>query len=199
MREEENMGVEDRAGPPEGPVSAFVQIAELLPHGVILCDLRGRVLFANRIAEAVLAQGDALLLDRSGELRGRVPAETAVLRHAFAEGGAVRASRAGGETLPLLVCPLPPTGAVVFIGDHEASLNNARQSIARWYGLTPSEAKLAAALAEGESLEEAAELMGITRNTARTHLKRIFAKTGTNRQGALVRLLLTGPATLRSR
>ena len=192
------MGVGDGTQAPIRRVSAFVQIAELLPHGLILCDRAGKVVFANRIAAAVLACGDGLLLDRTGEIRGRVPAETALLRHALAHGGAVRASRESGETLPLLVCPLPPEGAVIFVGDRDSSMTGAREAIGRWYDLTPAEARLAAALAEGESLEEAAELLGITRNTARTHLKRIFAKTGTNRQGALVRLLLTGPATLRS-
>lgn len=191
------MGVEEGPRAPVGRVSAWLQIADLLPHGVILCDRHGKVVFANRVAAVVLTQADALLIDRGGEIRGRVPAETALLRQALADGGAVRASRESGEALPLLVCPLPPEGAVIFIGDRQSAMS--QEPIARWYELTPAEARVAAALAEGESLEDAAELLGITRNTARTHLKRIFAKTGTNRQGALVRLLLTGPATLRSK
>jgi hypothetical protein len=42
-------------------------------------------------------------------------------------------------------------------------------------------------------MEEAAGLLGITLSTARGVLKTIFAKTGTNRQASLVRLLLSGP------
>ena len=40
--------------------------------------------------------------------------------------------------------------------------------------------------------------MGISRETARTHLKHIFAKTGTQRQAELVGLVLGGPAPMRS-
>jgi len=45
-------------------------------------------------------------------------------------------------------------------------------------------------------VEELAEELGITPLTARTHLKRVFAKTGTTRQADLVSLLLSGPALL---
>ncbi|MGB3538531.1 MAG: hypothetical protein WBA42_10255 [Mesorhizobium sp.] len=57
------------------------------------------------------------------------------------------------------------------------------------YGLTPSEAKLAAILAGGGALAEAAETLSITGGTARQRLKSIFTKTDTHRQGELVALL----------
>jgi len=38
----------------------------------------------------------------------------------------------------------------------------------------------------------------VSLNTTRTHLKRIFMKTGARTQSDLVRLLLSGPAQLRS-
>ena len=52
---------------------------------------------------------------------------------------------------------------------------------------------VATALTEGRSLEEIANERGVTMATARTHLKRIFAKTTTKRQGELVAMLLRGP------
>jgi DNA-binding CsgD family transcriptional regulator len=52
-------------------------------------------------------------------------------------------------------------------------------------------------LAEGKSFAEACVEMAITDNTGRTHLKRIFSKTDTNRQSALVKLILNGPANIR--
>ena len=183
-------------------ISTLTMIAEMLPLGVILTDLRGRIVFANQHANAVLARRDGLSVGHGGELRAGVPAETSTLRRllvaADAESdGAIRISRSSCAPLPLLVCPLADGHAAIFLGDHDFPLQMAQEAIRRWYGLTCTEARLAAALAEGSSLEEAADAMGIKPNTARTHLKRIFAKTGTNRQGALVRLLLTGPAVLR--
>ncbi|MFT3977068.1 MAG: hypothetical protein QM688_08160 [Sphingomonas bacterium] len=64
------------------------------------------------------------------------------------------------------------------------------------HGLTRSEARLAAALAGGESIAEAAARIGLTIETARNYSKRIYAKTGARGQGDLIRLLLGGAAAL---
>ena len=58
------------------------------------------------------------------------------------------------------------------------------------FDLTPTEARLTRHLVEGRTPAEAAALLGITDATARTHLRRVFAKTGVRRQAGLVRLLL---------
>lgn len=55
--------------------------------------------------------------------------------------------------------------------------------------LTPAEARLAAALAAGKTLKQAAMDMNIAFGSARTYLARIFGKTGTNQQSQLVALL----------
>ena len=64
------------------------------------------------------------------------------------------------------------------------------------YGLTPAEGELAQLLAQGRSLEEAAQIRGVTLNTARSQLKQVFAKTDTNRQGQLLQLVLSGVASI---
>nr|MDT0253635.1 LuxR C-terminal-related transcriptional regulator [Endozoicomonas sp.] len=51
-------------------------------------------------------------------------------------------------------------------------------------------------LANGLTLDETAEELGISRNTARAHLRSIFSKTGVTRQTMLVRLILKSVATL---
>ncbi|MDH6268488.1 DNA-binding CsgD family transcriptional regulator [Rhizobium sp. SG_E_25_P2] len=58
------------------------------------------------------------------------------------------------------------------------------------FDLTPAEGKAARELARGKSLEEIATLHNVTVETVRTHVKSIFAKTGSNRQPELVALLL---------
>ena len=64
------------------------------------------------------------------------------------------------------------------------------------HGLTRSEARLAATLADGASITEAAAALGLTIETARNYSKRLYAKTGTRGQADLVRRLLTGAAAL---
>jgi DNA-binding CsgD family transcriptional regulator len=62
--------------------------------------------------------------------------------------------------------------------------------LAKTFRLTPSEAKLACVIARGASPGIAARELQISRETARNHLKSVFAKTNTHRQSELVALLL---------
>ncbi|MCC2980773.1 helix-turn-helix transcriptional regulator [Sphingomonas sp. IC4-52] len=68
--------------------------------------------------------------------------------------------------------------------------------LATLFGLPPSEAKLAAAIAGGASLSEAADQLGLTIETARNYSKRLFAKTRTRGQLDLVRLIGSSVARL---
>lgn len=61
---------------------------------------------------------------------------------------------------------------------------------------SPAEARLAQAVAAGESLETYSEMQGVALSTARWTMKQVLAKTGSGRQADLVRLLLTGPAAV---
>jgi DNA-binding CsgD family transcriptional regulator len=57
------------------------------------------------------------------------------------------------------------------------------------FDLSPSEARLALALASGSTLKEAATEGGIQLSTARSYLEVVFRKTGTHQQSQLVALL----------
>ena len=85
----------------------------------------------------------------------------------------------------------------MFVTDPEAPGDISEERLRRLYGLSQGEARVAAALARGHSLEEAARTLRLSINNARAHLKRVFAKTRVSRQAELVRLLLLGPAQLR--
>ena len=63
------------------------------------------------------------------------------------------------------------------------------EAFARLYGLTGGELRVLLALAQGLGGMEAADMLGISEPTVRTHLQRIFSKTGTSRQADLLRLL----------
>jgi len=62
------------------------------------------------------------------------------------------------------------------------------------YSLTPSEARFVAKLVEYPELNVVAAALNISLSTAKTHLKRIYRKTDTNRQSVLVHKIVTGPA-----
>lgn len=64
------------------------------------------------------------------------------------------------------------------------------------YNLTPAEARVAAKLIEYPELKNAADALNISISTARTHLKKIFRKTNTNKQTILVHKIVTGPVGL---
>ena len=63
------------------------------------------------------------------------------------------------------------------------------QAFAELYGLTTSELRVLLAMAPGLGVKEAAKMLGIGENTAKTHLQHIHSKTGTSKQTELVRLL----------
>jgi len=63
------------------------------------------------------------------------------------------------------------------------------QEIRNLFRLTGREAQIAALLLEGFDLKEIAERLNLRIGTARNHLKKVFEKSGTRRQGELVALL----------
>ena len=79
--------------------------------------------------------------------------------------------------------------AVVFISDPEKKPTFRSEILREFYRFTQAETRLAALLADGHSLNEAAELHSVTQETVRSQLKAIFQKTGTKRQAELVRML----------
>jgi DNA-binding CsgD family transcriptional regulator len=78
---------------------------------------------------------------------------------------------------------------IVLVTDPEHSPFPKQSLLQVALGLSNSEARIAAALINGASLVQAADRVGVSHETARSHLKSIFAKTNTNRQGELVVLL----------
>ena len=57
------------------------------------------------------------------------------------------------------------------------------------YGLTLAEARVALCAASGATIPETAHRLNVSPNTIKTHLRKVFAKTDTNRQTELARLM----------
>jgi DNA-binding CsgD family transcriptional regulator len=90
--------------------------------------------------------------------------------------------------------------AVIFVQDPATAPALANAAFARLYGLTDGELRLLNGLMPGLSLAEAARPLGISEATAKTHLRRIFAKTRTSKQAELLYLLMTStPPTIAAR
>ena len=95
----------------------------------------------------------------------------------------------GGRVRPASRSPFLGARAILVLKDLETDAAFNQDLIAKVFELTPAQARLAIRLAGGSSVEEAALESGVALETARSHLKAIFNKTETHRQGELVALL----------
>jgi DNA-binding CsgD family transcriptional regulator len=78
---------------------------------------------------------------------------------------------------------------ILLLTDLTAPLRPEATQLCAAFGLTVAEAKLAAKLASGVGIDGAAAALGVSRETARTQLKAVFAKTNTRRQAELAALV----------
>ena len=190
-----------------------------LPQGALVINELGYPIFMNESAQQMLARQDGFALDRQGKLQVTNRAAAVELQqmiHSASQrfdalkqdcGGVMQIERPSGlRAYSLMIAPLnlelsqlnyQQAAAMIFITDPEAQSAAPAEVLQNLYGLTPAEAKLAALLAQGKSLTEAATELHVTQNTARTHLKHVFQKTGVNRQSELVKLILNSPVVLK--
>lgn len=186
-------------------LSAVARSFDQIGKAVVAVDHAGRVIHANAEAQRLLgpatpmAGGRLILRDRHAAAEfEKVLARLRALR----EGRTLRAppivARRENAT-PLVIRTLPVDGAartpfmaaraLLLLNEISRPKKGEWQMFGRAFALTPAEARLAALLATGCSLEDAGDALGITRETARSRIKAIFQKTDTNRQGQLVALL----------
>jgi DNA-binding CsgD family transcriptional regulator len=184
---------------------------------MLLVDACARVIFANRAAEGILRAGSGLFLGRDG-LRAEASGETRLLRRIIADcaepraelggaGGRLRLSRKDRAPLTVLVIPhhariawidVARPRAILFITDPEEVALVRRENLRQDFGLTPAEAGFTREVLKADGLQAAADRLGISLTTARTHLAHVFDKTGTRRQAELVRLILQSQPTIRA-
>jgi len=191
---------------------ALAEAIDRLPTGLLLLDARRQVVIENLAAERIVGLEDGLHVDRHGP-GAEDSRENALLQSIvadamdaksgrdFAHTGFVSISRPSGRRpFAVMVTPLlsEPAATLVseavvaiFITDPEA-FSPSPEALEDLFSLTHSEAELVRLLSTGMSLDEAASARGVSMNTARSHLKHVFAKTGTSRQGELLRLVITG-------
>jgi DNA-binding CsgD family transcriptional regulator len=206
-----SMAIQQRLAGLDARVGLLADALAGLKVGVLSVTASMEVLFANTEAERILAAADGLAwqggklvvhdLSASGSLKGcvarlsagigdtdkpclflqrpsRSPPITVVVAPAFRNNGAAGGSlaRRAGATLYIT----DPAGPAAL---------PAPSRLENGLGLTASEAEVARLAAMGRGMGFVAERLGISLNTARTHLKSGYAKTGVNHQVALARTI----------
>jgi DNA-binding CsgD family transcriptional regulator len=183
----------------------MIDLLDALDLGAALLDRRGIVAHANRKARSLfgsgldvsngrLVAGDAAV---NAELQ-RLVDGAAALRFSPVAARPVPIARAGKrplvvEAVPIAeglvddpLCMLRSILLITDLGESPAFRSSRLRDVFR---LTNAEAKLAARISSGEDIDAAAIALGVTRETARSQLKSIFAKTDTHRQAELVAVL----------
>jgi DNA-binding NarL/FixJ family response regulator len=184
-----------------GDLSAKAAIDQL-KSGVIVLGPRGQVQFTNQRAGTLLARRDGILVENTGTCRassmeatGRLHAAIRTARDAGTPDALTIETRDHG-LLRVVVRPRVPDEdgteplicLYLFAADDDPAVDP--NLLRGMFGLTPSESRLAAALARGLALEDAAAAEGWTVNSAKTYLKAVFAKVGVSRQAELVGVVL---------
>lgn len=179
----------------------FAAVLDGLSVAVLLVGADLRLLHANRAGEALLRTGDPL-----GLRDGRVAAPSglaAALKVALAtpradigrRGLGIPARRADGDALVLHLLPLADASilsraaAAIFVAPAVAPPPAPIASLAGLFDLTPAEARVLELVGAGRTPAEVAVALGVAVSTVRTHMLRLFEKTGTHRQADLVGLL----------
>jgi DNA-binding CsgD family transcriptional regulator len=173
----------------------------MLNMGILVVDREARITFANCTAKDLLQfqKGPRFHAQPSADAPESVGALDRRLRQAISGGeraasGYLELPAAGDKRLIVLVVPChgegadaqEKSGSILFVSDLTAEHDADLSLIAGLYELTPAEMRLLEALVRGERVGEYAKRAGITLNTAKSHLKRLFTKTQTSRQSDLV-------------
>ena len=184
---------------------AATAVLSQLDVPIILLAADGTVVHRNASATDLLANRDGLAVDSVGCLVC-IDAESnfqlSVLRDR--RTGSMEARRAAHlppHELQLSSVAVSEAGSTwfkrpviaVYVNSNDRLPNTAFRAdrLARLLSLTPSEARIASAVAQGHSIRGAADALGIAESTARTLLKRVMSKTGTRRQAELVLFIVT--------
>jgi DNA-binding CsgD family transcriptional regulator len=187
--------------------ATFESVVRNLSAAVILVDIEGRLIYANSAGDAQLRQADPLEL-RAGRVASRAAAGQKALTAALAALNTGPNPRKGfdiplrgqdGRIFALHVLPLlrvdgvraavaPNATAAIFLTPRIPTREPRGELLAAVFGLTPAETRVFELAATGLPPSAIASALGIGVSTVRTHLLRLFDKTGVRRQAELAAL-----------
>ncbi len=205
----DSMGNVDKHSIVEPVMQELLQAFERFGVGTALLGKSGRPLALNTVAEKIIHSRDGLMFSHDRRFLANNARETTELQEEInkviqgKDSGCnlVRISRSDRKqpaysvTLVPLNLPMLPDDyrpyATMFIVSPERTLQISPHLIANFFGLTPAEAKLAIAVAQGTRLSDYADEKGVSIHTVNSQVKSVLSKTGVNRQAELVKLLLS--------
>lgn len=185
------------------------------PRGILVLSDDGVIRMANKRAATILADNDGLS-EKNGKLAIHCPAVAERIYSYLETVGTlnneglpemdwnmVAKKRSGGPPYQLIVGHLQLSEwslesrhsnkvAIMHIHDPDRNVGVDPQRLSDFYGFTKAQARLAAKLFRGQTINEAAEALHISVNTARTHMRGIYAKTGVRTQAELLGMLSSG-------
>lgn len=174
---------------------------------IVLTDAQGEILYANAIAERMFTERGPIQR-HDGKIQPENPALGDALLEAIASGSSDLSVGSKGIGLPIsakgkppavaYVLPLTqgvtrstfrPACAAIFISTTTSASPMPEAVLTTLFDLTPAEARVLRTVGSGVTSSWTAETLGISENTLKTHLNRIYAKTGMSRQADLVKLM----------
>jgi DNA-binding CsgD family transcriptional regulator len=192
----------------ECPGRLAARALDLLDIGAVIVDERLRLLFLNSAAKDMVRRGDGLVV-QNGALRTQSHDDCRNLGEAVRRAAQPRSSEPRtslvsvtrlATSVPLQLCVAPIIRTVepslngcyvaVFAIDAARPISPPSHLLKDAFGISSAEARLALALANGETPKEYAASRNLGLPTVRTQLQSLFAKTGTRRQSELMRTLI---------
>ena len=187
---------------------ASFDVLDRLSAGIILLDRRARIVYANAAALSFGANEGALLLRNGAVATHSVPHTQRLsdLIRAVLEGLPTASmsvpSPSDGHLLTILVSSvrgrdigrfadvnMPDAAVLLYIIEPANRAGIPLAWIMDAYGLTQAEARVAVAASAGTTIFETSAQLGLSPNTVKTHLRKVFAKIGINRQAELGRVM----------
>ncbi|WP_449396471.1 response regulator [Devosia riboflavina] len=173
-------------------------MAQTLDHvalGVVLFDDRREIVHKNLQADAVLGtlitHANGRLSATDAQLSGKLRAGLDAAIEGSKSSDLIAVAEEGQHPLLVQFIALggPKTRAAMLLLDTSAPPVISEEQTGKLFALTPTEARVAAAIARGMRTEEIALDMGISATTLAFHMRNIFRKAGVRRQQDLVGLI----------
>jgi DNA-binding CsgD family transcriptional regulator len=190
--------------------AAFADTFDGLNASIFLVDATGRIVYTNAAGRVLLSANDVLYASADRLVAGDAEVN-GVLQDAFAAAGhgdgaidvkgvSLSLTARNGESYVAHLLPLTsgarrqagaPYAAAAALFAYKAALGTTSplEVIARRYRLTPTELRVLLAIVEVGGVPEVAQVLGIAETTVKTHLGRLYEKTGAGRQADLVKLI----------